>query len=187
MRLDRDLHRLLLLGARRQASHEEEDFADGPARRLHLLPEPIEVPPKLGDPLVVLVLARPSFPESLLELAELRSIRVSARLVGPSSGVGGLSSRGFGSFGLGGLLLRRCLPSREGLLETVEAVSPPSLAPVQDRFEVAEPVILGPPRRTHREEHQRGSRGDREGSGPAVSWTPGVRVRSAGCRSGEAG
>ena len=61
----------LLLSARCQASHEEEDFADGPARGLHLQFELVEVPPEVGDPLVGQVLARPTFTEPLLELAEL--------------------------------------------------------------------------------------------------------------------
>jgi hypothetical protein len=67
----------------RQASEEFEDLSDGYAQllalllagpdcNLHFLPETIEVPPKLGDPLVVLVLSRLSFPESLPELAEPR-------------------------------------------------------------------------------------------------------------------
>ena len=102
LRRDRDLHRPLSLKVRRQPSHEEEELADGPARRLHLLPEPIEVPPELGDPLVVLVLvsACPS-PSRCPSSPSLASIRVSARLVGPSAGVGGFGSRRFGAFELG--------------------------------------------------------------------------------------
>ena len=79
----RDLHRLRRPRLHRQASEEFEDLSDGhaqllalllagPACNLHLLPETIEVPPKLGDLLVVLVLSRLSFPESLPELAEPR-------------------------------------------------------------------------------------------------------------------
>jgi hypothetical protein len=85
--LDRDRHRNLHRPRRprlhRQASEEFEDLADahaellallpaGPDCDLHLLPETIEVPPKLGDLLVVLVLPRLALPELLFELAEPR-------------------------------------------------------------------------------------------------------------------
>jgi hypothetical protein len=64
-----------------QESEECEDLSDGHAQplalllagpdcNLGLLPETIEVPPKLGDLLVVLVLPRLSFAELLFELAE---------------------------------------------------------------------------------------------------------------------
>jgi hypothetical protein len=64
-----------------QESEECEDLSDGHAQPLALLlagpdcdlcvlPETIEVPPKLGDLLVVLVRRRLSFAELLFELAE---------------------------------------------------------------------------------------------------------------------
>jgi hypothetical protein len=76
---DRDRHRNL----HRPASEEFEHLSDGHAQLLalllagpdcilHILPETIEISPKLNDPLVVLVLSRLSFPESLPELAEPR-------------------------------------------------------------------------------------------------------------------
>ncbi len=92
----RNLHRIGRPQAHRQAPEEFEDLSYGHARRLallftrpdgnlNLLPETIEILPKLVDLLVVLVLRRPSFPESLAELAEPRldpSERQTRRCVG---------------------------------------------------------------------------------------------------------
>ena len=79
----RNLHRRHCSRVHRQLSQEFEDFSDGRAQLLALLPagpdcslyllaETIEIPPKLGDLLVVLVTHRLSLPELLFEFAEPR-------------------------------------------------------------------------------------------------------------------
>jgi hypothetical protein len=75
------LHRLRRARVHYQASEQLENLSDGHAQplalllagpdcNLCLLPETIEVPPKLGDQLIVLVVRRLSFAELLFELAE---------------------------------------------------------------------------------------------------------------------
>ena len=77
----RNLHRIGRPQAHRQAPEEFEDLSYGHARRLallftrpdgklNLLPETIEILPKLVDLWGVLVLRWPSVPELLAELAE---------------------------------------------------------------------------------------------------------------------
>lgn len=79
----RKLHRPCRSRVHHQVSEEFEDLADGHAQllalllagpdgNLRLLPETNEVPPKLSDLLVVLVLPRLYFPELLFKLAEPR-------------------------------------------------------------------------------------------------------------------
>ena len=174
MRWDRDLHRRLLLSARCQASHEEEDFADGPARGLHLQFELVEVPPEVGDPLVGQVLARPTFTEPLLELAELPLDPVQRQARRPVQERGRLDLLGARPLRARGPLWRRCLVLlREGLLEMLEAVPPSDLAAVQDRFEAAETVVPDPPRHAHRKEHHRGGRGAPKDPGRSPPGHPG--------------
>ena len=159
------LHRIRRLRLHGQASEEIEvissDGHDNPGspaccdRTLHLLPKPIEVVlPKLVDLLVVLVLARLLFPESLPQLAEPRLDPSERQACWAIRRCGRLRLLEICSTDTSGLPLRKCLPPREGRLETVEAVAPRSLAPSEGRFEVAEPDSLRPPRHTHRDQYQ---------------------------------
>jgi hypothetical protein len=79
----RTLHRLRRPRVHQQAPEKVENLSDSHAQllalllvrpdcSLHLLPDTIKFPPKLGDLLVVLVLLRLPLPELLFELAEPR-------------------------------------------------------------------------------------------------------------------